>query len=324
MLLDLVEIDGIAETGGLEQVPQIAPEIRHLGDPVPVALEVPVVDVVEAHQRGEQVDVRERQVLADEVPARGEVLLEFVEPGEEHGEGVLVGRLVAGEPAAVHPVVHGAEVEIRHRVDLLPQRGGVEVRGTAAVQRGPLGGEVGDHGAEVIGHHGLRTDLHQGGDGDPLRIVCVPVQVAVPQPSDAEDRVHRVHVEVEGPGLPVVRRPAQSLRQWGRAGAACAVQPDESSGDDRTVCPGAGPGSDEPVAPGLDRPFPVTLGVLRHPVVDVVHVPVVAAGLDVSHCVLLVLLARWGIAPQTRPNRWCGPVVSTAPQGFRCLWWGCD
>src|SRR6266496_4485907 len=46
VLLDLREVDGVAEPRCLEQVARVGPQHRHLGQLLPVALEVAVVDPV--------------------------------------------------------------------------------------------------------------------------------------------------------------------------------------------------------------------------------------------------------------------------------------
>src|SRR5512142_1097348 len=65
---DVVEIDGVAKPWGLEQVAGVGPQHRHLGELVPVALEVPVVDRVEADQGGEQPDVSFGDGVTYQVP----------------------------------------------------------------------------------------------------------------------------------------------------------------------------------------------------------------------------------------------------------------
>jgi hypothetical protein len=52
--LDVVHVDGLGDAGDLIEVAEIAPEIGAVDDAPPVALEVPDIDRVEAHQRGEQ------------------------------------------------------------------------------------------------------------------------------------------------------------------------------------------------------------------------------------------------------------------------------
>ena len=72
--LDVVEVDGVAEAGGLEQVPGVRPQHRHLAQLLPVALEVAVVDRVEADQRGEQPHVGLGDGVADQVALVGQPL----------------------------------------------------------------------------------------------------------------------------------------------------------------------------------------------------------------------------------------------------------
>src|SRR3954447_8002277 len=55
--LDVVEVDRLAESARLEQVTRIGPQHWHLGQLVAVALEVAVIDGVEARKRREQPNV---------------------------------------------------------------------------------------------------------------------------------------------------------------------------------------------------------------------------------------------------------------------------
>ena len=57
MPLDLHEVGRVAKAGRLVEVPGVAPQVRVVGQPVQIALEVDVVDGVEPGQRGEQPDV---------------------------------------------------------------------------------------------------------------------------------------------------------------------------------------------------------------------------------------------------------------------------
>ena len=68
VLLDLDEVDGVAEARRLEQVARVRPQHRHLGQLGPVALEVAVVDRIEAGQRGEQPDVGLGDGVAHQIP----------------------------------------------------------------------------------------------------------------------------------------------------------------------------------------------------------------------------------------------------------------
>lgn len=63
----MVEVDGVAETGRVEQIAGVVPQHWHLTEFLPVALEVTVIDGVEAHEGGEQPDVGFGDRVADEV-----------------------------------------------------------------------------------------------------------------------------------------------------------------------------------------------------------------------------------------------------------------
>jgi hypothetical protein len=65
--LDVVEVDRVAEARRLEQVAGIRPQRGELAELVAVALEVAVVDGVEAHERGEQAHVGLGDRVAHEV-----------------------------------------------------------------------------------------------------------------------------------------------------------------------------------------------------------------------------------------------------------------
>ena len=81
--LDLVEVDGVAEARRLEQVAGVGPQHRVLGELVPVALEVAVIDGVEAHQRGEEPDVGLGDGVADQVALARQPLARASETAEE-------------------------------------------------------------------------------------------------------------------------------------------------------------------------------------------------------------------------------------------------
>jgi hypothetical protein len=119
VLLSLLKVDRVAEPRGLEQVPGVGPQHRHLSQLVPVALEVTVVDRVEADQRGPQPDVGLGDRVADQVPPGGQPLGQPVQPGEQGQVGVLVGVLGAGEPAPVNAVVHVPVDAVADLLDLL-------------------------------------------------------------------------------------------------------------------------------------------------------------------------------------------------------------
>jgi hypothetical protein len=244
--LDVVEVDGVAEARGLEQVPRVGPQHRHLGELVAVALEVPVVDGVEAGEGREQPDVGLGDGVAHEEPLGLEALGQPVQPGEQAAVGVLVAGLVPGEPALVDPVVHVPVDELHHLVHLVAEVLGVQVGRILAVVLAPLGGQVeGDLGV-VVGDHLAGLDLDHRRDGDPLRVVGVAGEVGLLQPLDAEHGVAPARVEVEGPAALVVGGPAHAHRQH-------VLEAEQPAHDDRPVRPRAGPGDHQAVPAGLDR-----------------------------------------------------------------------
>src|ERR1035437_3060787 len=105
MLLDLAEVDRVAEAGGLEQVARIRPQHRHLAELAPVALEVPVVDGIEPGQGRKQPHVGLGERVADQVSLRRQPVAEPVQPGEQSFICSVVRLLRSGEAAAVDAVV---------------------------------------------------------------------------------------------------------------------------------------------------------------------------------------------------------------------------
>src|SRR5215213_11349703 len=73
--LDLLEVDGLAEARRLEEVARVAPQRGQRGQRAAVALEVRVVDGVEADQRREQPYVGLRERGAHQVAALGQTVL---------------------------------------------------------------------------------------------------------------------------------------------------------------------------------------------------------------------------------------------------------
>ena len=57
MPLDVVEVHGVGDAVGLIEVFEVAEEVRVVNDPPDVALEVAVVDGVEAHEGDEQAPI---------------------------------------------------------------------------------------------------------------------------------------------------------------------------------------------------------------------------------------------------------------------------
>jgi hypothetical protein len=120
VLLDVIEVHGLGDSGHLVELSRVPPEVREIDEPIPIALEVPVVHGVEAHERGEEAPVRLGDLIPDEVAAAPEALLELVERGEELVVRMLVGFLRGREACLVDAVVHAVVDEIVHSIDLGP------------------------------------------------------------------------------------------------------------------------------------------------------------------------------------------------------------
>ena len=206
-----------------------------------------VVDRVEADQRGEQADVGDGDGVADEVAAGGQALLEAVQRRPQLVVGLLVGLLVGGEPAAVHTVVHrGVDPRVEF-VDLVAVLVGVQVGRALAVEGRPLGDEVEVELLVRVCHHGLGGQVDQRRHRDAARIVRDAVEVGLLQAVQAGDGIPLVRVEVEDPGVDVVRGAGQAQGDG-------VLEAHEAADDDAPAGPRAGSGGHEPVTAGLDRP----------------------------------------------------------------------
>jgi hypothetical protein len=265
VLLGLLEVDRVPEAGRLEQVPGIGPQHRHLGQLVPVALEVVVVDRVEPDQRRPQPHVGLGDRVADQVPPGGQPVGQPVQPGEQGAVGLLVGSLRAGEPAPVHAVVHVLVDTRADLLDLLAQPLGIQVRRPGPVVRRPLVLQVERDRPEVGGHHRSGRDVHDGRDGHAPVVSGDGLLVGLAQPVDAQHRVETPRVQVERPAPPVVLRPADAHGQRG-------FQPEQTPDDHRPVRPGARSRHHQPVPLGLHRERPVP-SVGRDPLVQVAGIP---------------------------------------------------
>ena len=263
--LGLREVDGVAEPWRLVQVPRVRPQHRHLGDLVPVALEVAVVDRVEPDQRRPQPHVRLGDRVPGQVAAGGEPLGQLVKPGEQLAVGLLVGRLRAGEPALVHAVVDVLVDPGADLLDLVLELVRVQFGRARTVERRPLVLQVQGDLPVVRGHHRALGHLHDGGHGDAPVVPGHRLLEGVPQPVDAEHRVDLTGVEVERPAPPVVLRPADAHRQR-------VLEPEQPPHDHRPVRPRARPRHHQPVPPRLGRQRPVP-PVRRDPPVQVPGIP---------------------------------------------------
>src|SRR5579884_4145798 len=124
---DVREADRLSNTGDLVKVARIAPQVWIIDDAPEVALEVAVVNRVEAHQRGEQSPVGLGAPHAKEVARTRKPPLQPVERFEQRREDRLVCFLAAREAALVHAVIYRVIHGLVERVDFRTQRYRIEI-----------------------------------------------------------------------------------------------------------------------------------------------------------------------------------------------------
>jgi hypothetical protein len=247
VLLDLHEVDRVAEPGGLEQVPRVGPQHGHLGELVPVALEVAVVYRVEPGEGCPQPHVGLGDRVADEIAAGRQPLGEPVQPREQAAVGRVVRGLGGREPALVDAVVHVPVDEGADLLDLIAQPLRIQVRRARPVAGGPLLLHVQRDMPEVGGHHRAARDVHDRRDGHAAVVAGDRLLVRLTEPVDAEHRVDSARVEVERPAPPVVLRSADAHGEDG-------LEPEQAADDQRPGRPRAGAGHHQPVPPRLHGP----------------------------------------------------------------------
>src|SRR5215212_6205797 len=77
--LDVSHVDGLGDPRRLVEVAQIARQVGIVGDPAQIAFEMPDIDGVEAHERGEEAPIGFGVALAHEVAPFRQALVEPVE-----------------------------------------------------------------------------------------------------------------------------------------------------------------------------------------------------------------------------------------------------
>ena len=106
MTLDVIEIDGVGDAGLLIQVHQIALQIWVIDDTPEIALEMAVIDGVEANKRAKKSPVRLHNAIPKQVSTFRQTLFEFVERFENSAAGNLVRPLARGETSSVNAIVY--------------------------------------------------------------------------------------------------------------------------------------------------------------------------------------------------------------------------
>ena len=130
--LDVLHVHGLGDARHLIELAGVAPEIGIVGEVAPVALEVVVVDRIEAHQGGEGPPVGLGDAPAGQVALPAETRLQLVEGGEQPVVGLLVGLLAGGEAGLVDTVVDVLVDGLVDGVDVGAKVGGIVVRAAGA------------------------------------------------------------------------------------------------------------------------------------------------------------------------------------------------
>src|SRR5690606_8076578 len=120
--LDMLHVDCAGDTGELVQLAGEGPDVRVFDDPAAVALEVAVIDLVEADERGEQADVGFSELVSGKITALRKKLLDPVERVEHARDRLLIGRLARSKPRLVDAVVAPVVNARVHRIDLGSKR----------------------------------------------------------------------------------------------------------------------------------------------------------------------------------------------------------
>src|SRR3990172_104469 len=115
--LDLLQIESLLDPRPLIKLAQVIAEIRVVLNAAQIALEVTVINQVEAQQRRERAPVRLGDALPRQVSPLTELFFQSVETYENLAPGVIVSLLAAREAGAVDAVVEVAVNEIVDAVD---------------------------------------------------------------------------------------------------------------------------------------------------------------------------------------------------------------
>jgi len=125
--LDVVDLDRVGDVRLLVEVAKVAGEVREVGDPLAVELEVADVGRIEADQGHEQAPVCLGDRGAGQEPRISELPLKPVECEEDPLKGLLVDILAGREAGPVDTVVDLVVDAFVELVDLFPSVLRIEV-----------------------------------------------------------------------------------------------------------------------------------------------------------------------------------------------------
>ena len=244
MVADVVEIHRLGDPVEVVEPPRERREIGIVRDPADVALEMAVIDRIEADQRGPQPDIRLGEPPADQPLLPLQPLLQRVELGEQRHHRRLIGMLRGRETGLVNSVVDAVVDLLVDRIDLVAMRLRIEIEIVrAAVIEGAAQHAEDIRALIVDDGAGLLVPQHR--HGDMARIIGFRRGVDLVQ-------IARAHQRFGGDALTLAERPAAFLHppvdvdQLDRPG-----QPLEMPRGIGAVRPGAGKADIEPVAPRL-------------------------------------------------------------------------
>ena len=90
MAFDVIQVHGFSNARLLIEIHQVALKVLVIDEAPDIALEVPVVDRIEAYQRAEKPPVRLDDASAKEKTACGQAHLQFIERSEQRATGFSV------------------------------------------------------------------------------------------------------------------------------------------------------------------------------------------------------------------------------------------
>jgi len=97
--LDVIELHGLCDTRLLIQIHQITLQVWVIDEAPQIALEMAVVDGIEAYQGAKKSPVRLNNSTSKQVPTFRQTLFEFIERFKDSAARNLVGALAGGKPA---------------------------------------------------------------------------------------------------------------------------------------------------------------------------------------------------------------------------------
>jgi hypothetical protein len=306
--LDVIEVDGVAETGCLEEVARIRPEHGHLRELLTVALEVPVINGIETYKSAEEAYVDFGDRVADEVTLVAETVTQLIESREENVIGPLVGILITRESALVNTVVDVVEDVADEAADLCSMGDRVKIGSTASMKRTPLRREVKRNLGEIVGDDLTGRDIDYRRNRDSAWVLGIVSEVGICDTGDTKDRVDAIRIKIECPTPLVVSRAAHTHRKH-------RLQTEESADDDGPVRPRTRTADDEAISACDNRESLGTISSDSRG--EVVGIPLESACLDVTALFGLILhgpifVAGFGGCLQIR---WLGFDIQSISRG---------